>query len=143
MNYFTISAVKWRKQLQARPERYGKKWYGRIISDHQRDGHICFVQDGFEKFLRSVERGSNVDIPPKLLVAEVANVIHAQQKKWLGLFFLLDELEGIIRPFKFMGDIQGLEHKKSGLFLIAHGLHHSRIVIYYGRNLVSFLYCSL
>lgn len=139
-----MGATKWGKRLQVRDLiNTVKNGAVRIINDDQRDGYICFVQDAFDEFLRSVERGSNVDITPKLLVAEVTNVIPDQQKSSPVLFFLLDEFEGIISPFKFMGDIQGFEHKKPGLFLIAHGLHHSCIVIYYGRNLISFFYCVL
>ena len=38
------------------------------------------LPDGFDKFLRGVERGLNTAIAPELLVAEAANVINKKQK---------------------------------------------------------------
>lgn len=38
------------------------------------------LPDGFEEFLRSVERGLNQAIAPELLIAEVANVINKKRK---------------------------------------------------------------
>lgn len=42
------------------------------------------LPDGFNEFLRGVERGRHVAIAPELLVAEAANVINKKQK--LGEF---------------------------------------------------------
>ena len=38
------------------------------------------LPDGFDKFLRGVERGLNTAIAPELLVAEATNVINKKQK---------------------------------------------------------------
>lgn len=38
------------------------------------------LPDGFEEFLRGVERGPNKAIAPELVVAEAANVVHKKQQ---------------------------------------------------------------
>jgi len=44
------------------------------------------IPDGFEKFLRGVERGNNIAIAPELLMVESANVLDRKRK--------MDEISG-------------------------------------------------
>lgn len=64
------------------------KRYAGIVNDDRCGGHIGAdpviysrwpLPDGFDEFLRGVERGSNTAIAPELLAAEAANVIHKKR----------------------------------------------------------------